>query len=73
MRQPLTVTLSVGCTLKGVCQDGQYKGSEQNVCMCEMMSKGLKEALTVLIVTCITHVKGVKSVVCGFYAALYTE
>ena len=32
--------------------------------MCEMMSKGLKEALTVLIVTHITHVKRDKSVLC---------
>ena len=32
--------------------------------MCEMMSKGLKEALTVLIVTHLTHVKRVKSVLC---------
>ena len=31
-----------------------------HVYMCEMMSKGLKEALTVLIVTYITHVEGVK-------------
>ena len=31
--------------------------------MCEMMSKGSKEALTVLIVT---DVKGVKSGVCSF-------
>ena len=28
--------------------------------MCEMMSKGLKEALTVLIVTHVTHVEGVE-------------
>ena len=33
-----------------------------HVCMCEMMLKGLKEALTVLIVT---HVERVKSGVCG--------
>ena len=30
---------------------------QSNACMCEMMSKGLKEALTVLIVT---HVKRVE-------------
>ena len=42
------------------------------VCV-KMMSKGLKEALTVLIVTHITQVKRVKSDVCGFYATLYTE
>ena len=37
------------------------------------MSKGLKEALTVLIVTHVTHVERVESGVCGFYATLYTE
>ena len=31
-----------------------------NACMCEMMSKGLKEALTVLIYTRVTHVKRVE-------------
>ena len=36
----------------------------------KMMLKGLKEALTVLIVT---HVERVKSSVCGFYITLYTE
>ena len=41
--------------------------------VCEMMSKGSKEALTVLIVTHVTHVKRVKSGVCGFYPTLYTE
>ena len=33
---------------------------QSNACMCEMMSKGSKEALTVLIVTHVTHVKGVE-------------
>ena len=33
---------------------------QSNACMCEMMSKGSKEALTVLIVTHITHVEGLK-------------
>ena len=33
----------------------------------KMMSKGLKEALTVLIVTHVTHVERVESSVCGFY------
>ena len=37
--------------------------------MCEMMSKGLKEALTVLIVTHVTDVERVKSI----YATLYIE
>ena len=32
-----------------------------------LMSKGLKEALTVLIVTHVTHVERVKSGVCGLY------
>ena len=31
---------------------------QSNACMCEMISKGLNEALTVLIVTYVTHVKG---------------
>ena len=44
-----------------------------HVCMCEMMSKGLKEALTVLIVTHDTQVERVKSGVCGFYTTLHTE
>ena len=38
-----------------------------------LMSKGLKEALTVLIVTHVTHVKRVESGICGFYTTLYTE
>ena len=38
--------------------------------MCQMMLKGSKEALTVLIVT---HVKRVESGVCDFYTTLYTE
>ena len=43
-----------------------------HVCV-KMMSKGLKEALTVLIVTHVTQVKRVESGVCGFYATLHTE
>ena len=42
------------------------------VCV-QMVSKGSKEALTVLIVTRATHVKRVKSIVCSFYTTLYTE
>ena len=42
------------------------------VCV-KMMSKGSKEALTVLIVTHVIHVERVKSSVCGFYTTLYTE
>ena len=33
---------------------------QSNACMCEMMLKGSKEALTVLIVTHATHVEGVE-------------
>ena len=43
-----------------------------HVCV-KMMSKGSKEALTVLIVTHLTQVKRVKSGVCGFYTTLHTE
>ena len=39
----------------------------------KMMSKGLKEALTVLIVTHVTQVERVKSGVWGFYTTLLTE
>ena len=45
---------------------------QSNACMCEMMLKGLKEALTVLILTHVTRVERVESGVCGFYATLYT-
>ena len=34
--------------------------NQSNACMCEMMSKGSKEALIVLIVTHVNHVKGVE-------------
>ena len=47
----------------------QYKG-QSNACRCEMVLKESKGALTVLIVT---HVKRVKSSVCGSYTTLYTE
>ena len=36
-----------------------------HVCMCEMVSKGSKETLTVLIVTHVSDVKRVVSGVCG--------
>ena len=39
----------------------------------KMMSKGLKEALTVLIVTHVTQVERVESGVCGFYTTLHAE
>ena len=45
---------------------------QSNAFMCEMILKGLKEALAILIVTHVTHVKRVRSGVCGFYATLYT-
>ena len=38
-----------------------------------MVLKESKGALTVLIVTHVTHVERVKSGVCGFYTTLYTE
>ena len=43
-----------------------------HVCV-KMMSKGSKEALTVLIVTHVTQVERVESGVCSFYATLHTE
>ena len=43
-----------------------------HVCV-KMMSKGSKEALTVLIATHVTQVERVESGVCGFYATLHTE
>ena len=43
-----------------------------HVCV-QMMSKGSKEALTVLIVTHVTQVERVKTGVCGFYTTLHTE
>ena len=42
------------------------------VCV-KVMSKGSKQALTVLIATHVTQVKRVKSGVCSFYATLHTE
>ena len=42
------------------------------VCV-KMMSKGSKEALTVLIVTHVTQVKRVESGVCSFYTTLHPE
>ena len=47
------VTLSVVCTLKGY--------NTKIKAMCEMMSKGSKEALTVSIVTYVTHVDNIES------------
>ena len=47
------VTLSVVCTLKGY--------NTKIKAMCEMMSKGLQEVLTVSIVAYVSHVNRVKS------------
>ena len=43
-----------------------------HVCV-KMMSKGLKEALTVLIVTHVTQVERVESGVCGSYTIPYAD
>ena len=43
-----------------------------HVCV-KMMSKGLKEDLTVLIVTHVTQVERLKSGVCSFHTTLHTE
>ena len=75
MRKPLIViivTLSLVCTLKGTCQYTVQRIKAMHVCV-KMMSKGSKEALTVLIVTHVTQVERVESSVCGFYTTLHTE
>ena len=75
MRKPLIViivTLSLVCTLKGMCQYTVQRIKVMHVCV-KMMSKGSKEALTVLIVTHVTQVKRVESGVCSFYTTLHTE
>ena len=64
----IIVTLSLVCTLKGMCQYTVQRIKAMHVCM-KMMSKGLKEPLTVLIVTHVTQVKRV----CGSYTTLYTK
>ena len=43
-----------------------------HVCV-KMMSKGSKEALTVIIVIHVTQVERVESGVCAFYTTLHTE
>ena len=50
-----------------MCQYTVQRIKAMHVCM-KMMSKGSKEALTVLIVTHVTQVKRVESGVCSFYA-----
>ena len=47
----------------------QYNTNDQSM----YLSKGSKEALTVLIVTHVTQVERVESGVCGFYATLHRE
>ena len=59
MRKPLIViivTLSLCVYIKGLVNTKD----QSNAWMCEMMSKGSKDALTVLIVTHVTHVKRVE-------------
>ena len=68
----IIVTLYLVCTLKGMCQYTVQRIKAMHVCV-KMMSKGSKEALTVLIVTHVTQVERVKSGVCGSYTTLYTE
>ena len=68
----IIVTLSLVCTLKGMCQYTVQRIKAMHVCV-KMMLKGLKEALTVLIVTHVTQVERVESGVCGSYTTLYTE
>ena len=65
----IIVTLSVVCTLKGMCQYNVQRIKAMHVCV-KMMSKGSKEALIVLIVT---HVTQVKSGVCGSYTIPYAD
>ena len=48
------------------------KDQTMHVCV-KMMSKGSKEALTVLVVTHVTQVKRVESGVFSLYAILHTE
>ena len=68
----IIVTLSLVCILKGTCQYIVQRIKAMHVCV-KMMSKGSKEALTVLIVTHVTQVEIVESGVCGSYTTLYTE
>ena len=58
-----------------MCQYTVQRIKAMHVCV-NMMLKGSKEALTVLIVTHVTQVEKVERVesgVCGFYATLHTE
>ena len=68
MRKPLIVIIVISCVyIKGHVSIQMIKA--MHVCVI-MMSKGLKEALTVLIVTHVTQVEGG---VCCFYTTLDTE
>ena len=68
----IIVTLSLVCTLKGMCQYTVQRIKAIHVCV-KMMSKGSKEALIVLIVTHVTQVERVKSGVCGSYTTPYAD
>ena len=75
MRKPLIViivTLYLVCTLKGMCQYTVVIIKAMHVCV-KMMSKGSKEALTVLIITHVTQVERVESGVCGSYTTPYAD
>ena len=75
MRKPLIViivTLSLVCTLKGMCQYTVVRIKAMHVRV-KMMSKGSKEALTVLIITHVTQVERVESGVCGSYTTPYAD
>ena len=57
MRKPLIVIIVISCVyIKGLVNTKD----QSNACMCEMMSKRSKEALTVLIDTHVTPVKRVE-------------
>ena len=68
----IIVTLTVVCTLKGMCKYTVQRIKEMHICV-KMMSKGSKYALTILIVTHVTQVERVESGVCSFYTTLHTE
>ena len=60
------------CTLKGMCQYTVVRIKAMHVHV-KMMSKGSKEALTVLIITHVTQVERVESGVCGSYTTPYAD
>ena len=65
-------TLYLVCTLKGMCQYTVVRIKAMHVRV-KMMSKGSKEALTVLIITHVTQVERVESGVCGSYTTPYAD